>query len=463
MQDHIRRNIESTIKAVRSGNSSSVSIEAAMAEPEYIRQLADAIRENGNITSFNMEWNERSASEYAPLLEALATCKGLRNLRLDGNWIGDKHADKVAAVIQANPKLTRLSLADTGLTAAGCATITAAVQGSDHMLDFNISDNAIGDAGAEHLARCMASLPALRKLSARDCDIHDDGMEHFATALQNGQDTLVECDLKNNPATAQSGEKLLTAVKASKRRNLCYTPMTGHNPLAQYCSVNYKQAQEGKRILEDCAMNEELPFGGLLSTELASIYRQLPALQTMTFEDIIGQFEDFLDRTLPPVPSPIPTDWPQLTAPDDNGLCLLDNPRAWAHFGEIIDGAKAAGTPITREQLADFNHNGEDFLTIGMAFASEAVLPALHRHGIHLQQDALIKPDGDASPLLKSMTMLETVPQLFTEANWHGAAGKELRNTYHAMPEAAQKQVSNLNSLALRLDQNRQPDTTRGR
>lgn len=163
------------------------------------------------------------------------------------------------------------------------------------------------------------------------------------------------------------------------------------------------------------------------------------------------------------MPSPIPTEWASLTAPDDNGLCLLDNPRIWAHFGEIIDGAKAAGTPITREQLADFNHNGEDFLTIGMAFASEAVLPALHRHGIHLQQDALIKPDGDASPLLKSMTMLETVPQLFTEANWQGASGKELRSTYHAMPEAAQKQVSNLNSLALRLDQNRQPDTTRGR
>lgn len=463
MQDHYRRNMESTIRAVRSGSLTGVILGAAMAEPEYLAQLAEAIRENGNITSFQMAWNERSASEYAPLLEALATCGSLRDLRLDGNWIGDHHADKVADVIRANPKLNQLSLEDTGLTASGFAIIAKALEGRDALRVLNINDNAIGDAGAATLAQCLATLPGLRKCSARDCEIHDEGIASIAAMLREGADTLVECDLGNNPATDKSGQTLLTALQTSGRRNLCYTPLAGFNPLAQFCTANRAQAEEAKRMLEDCAHNDELPFSDLLSAELAAIQRHRPALETMVFKDAIDHFEDFLDHSLPAVPECLPTRWQDLTAPDAKGLCLLDNPRTWTRFGDILGALAQAGTPLTREQLDATNHNGERFLAMGMAFAPETVLPALNRHGIALRKDALIQPDGEATPLLKSMTMLGTVPQLFVESNWQGAPVQELRDTHHALPEAAQAQVKNLYSLASRLERQQTHGTARGR
>ena len=172
-----------------------------------ISKLAEALRENGTLTTLVLDNNSIDDAGAQALAEALETNVALTRLRLRGNSIGDvgmqalvealvKSLEKksartilctlqtIADVLETNNTLMELDLNGRRIGDAGAQALAEALKTSGALKTLSLNSNSIGDAGAQALAEALKTNGALTTLWLRSNSIRDAGAQALAEALK---------------------------------------------------------------------------------------------------------------------------------------------------------------------------------------------------------------------------------------------------------------------------------------
>lgn len=452
MTAEVPEHLENTIRNLER-YSRMVAVPKELSGREEAQLLADAIRKNGKIKHFTMEWSDRGADECEPLFEALAEIKTLHNLRLSGNWLRDRQAGNIAAIIDNNPSLEFLAVADTGLTSEGVGTIASSLKGHSNILSANFTNNSIGNQGAKHLAELITHCPELYEIMATDCEIGDEGIAAITEAMT-GNTTLCALNLSNNPCSREANEELAQTILATESPNFNTTGMPhAHPEVNELCKRNRLHIQKAAETLENAhpgpyeddngrIYERESELDGLCAAEIMAVHRCLPAIyHNGAVDDAADAFRDMLESMPEPAKGAELTP-ESLTKRNYRGHCALDHPETWQNFDKIAAQLAENNTPLTREFLDQSNHNGEKLLTIGLTFAPESTIETLNAQGIRIGHADLISADPQKpTPIYKALANHGALNAAFSPNNWKGASADELRATYQALPEDAREQV----------------------
>jgi len=121
-----------------------------------------------------------------------------KRLELQHYGMGDKMAAILAESIAELPHLQSINIADNGLTDDGMGPIILAAVQIKGLLELNLSKNEIGDVAADALAKYLkrADCP-LQKLVMQTADVDDFEAEAFLSAVMENR-SLTELDLSSN-------------------------------------------------------------------------------------------------------------------------------------------------------------------------------------------------------------------------------------------------------------------------
>lgn len=139
----------------------------------------------------------------------------------------------------------------------------------------------------------------------------------------------------------------------------------------------------------------------------------------------------------------------------------LDQPRFWQQ-GEAAMQQVAS---LTKDDWLQVNAAGKSWLQRGVECgAAKPLMAQLSQQNIHLTPQDLLLDDGTTSPLLATFCDHHAASTLFSKENWKGQGSEAMSKVYHALPQAAQAQVKNYQSLRVGLQQDERGATTqRGR
>lgn len=143
---------------------------------------------------------------------------------------------------------------------------------------------------------------------------------------------------------------------------------------------------------------------------------------------------------------PQPEDYRQITRArlldDSNGPCLLDAGRTWLHTEEILQSLEARGEWLTRDDLMKVSLSGmERFATAARLGKGPRLLHHLNRQNSVLTAEDLVYENGAPTLLLKAFASSDTLPELFSRANWIRQS-EGLRKVCHALDGEAAKSLA---------------------
>lgn len=461
MENEVPKHLRFVVDDAKRGNLLVPKKLEGRDDAEY---LAQVIRDNPRLHRFVMEWDDRGKDECEPLFEALAECKALKSLRLNGNWLSDKQAPAVAAIIRNNPYLEDFAVADTGLTNKGVGIIAEALKEREYLQRADFSTNNLGNDGAEHLAQLITSCPELLELKAADCSIGDRGVKAIAEAMR-GNTTLASLQLGQNFCSPPASEFLAGVILETASPNFITTGMPHANQdVTELCRTNRVHMQKAGEKLEEVyrfveGRYEEVELQDELDTldasDIAFIRRHYSAVvQQDDVPEAAEAFRDMLD-SLPEAGKGEALTLESLTQKRyEFSNCVLDNPRTWENMPAIATELAEKGTPLSHEMLSQRSRTGEDFLTVGFIYAPEATMEALNLSGIRITSNDLLTPDTrEPSKLCKTLIREGMLGAVFSYDNWQGCNPAELRATYQALPEEGKAQVQGYHSLTAALSQ----------
>lgn len=147
-----------------------------------------------------------------------------------------------------------------------------------------------------------------------------------------------------------------------------------------------------------------------------------------------------------------------LFKPDENGRCLLDNPRVWKRWPEISEKLEAQGEPVRKAELFGSTEVGTPYLQIATnARVLGAVVDSLNRNGEELRLSEL-KENGVLASGLGGFRYIARA--VVVEGNLQHTPYASLRSDYSALPEAVRElAIPNAHALGIRLQ--RQPAATK--
>lgn len=127
----------------------------------------------------------------------------------------------------------------------------------------------------------------------------------------------------------------------------------------------------------------------------------------------------------------------------------------WRVFSTLLNRLEDQGTPFTHDDL-QWNRKSLDGHLLGQAvgfYQLPKALKALAQHGIVLQPEDFVTPDGMAQDYVAQLADAGALGQLFVPKNWVGAPASHIRACYTALhnvlPEETERQVPHIHSLIL--------------
>ena len=143
-------------------------------EDNDLAGLAASLRSNRDhlcIESLQLSFNQFTGKGIEPLVNALWGLKGLKELLLDNNTIGDIGAQLLAAIC---PQLEDLETIDVGfnkIKSTGIKVLMTAIAGARNIETLSISGNTIDANGAKAVACALACNRSLVSISLLHCTV----------------------------------------------------------------------------------------------------------------------------------------------------------------------------------------------------------------------------------------------------------------------------------------------------
>ena len=152
----------------------------------------------GTLKELYLSENGMGPGSAAQLVAAMkGGARGVTNLGLQGNALGDAGAAALAKGFKHANGLTFLFLCNNSIADAGAAALAKAMRGAAGLKFFFASNNRVGDAGAAALADALGALPAVETLNLYANEIGDAGGAALAEAIGKLR-TLKKVDVRAN-------------------------------------------------------------------------------------------------------------------------------------------------------------------------------------------------------------------------------------------------------------------------
>ena len=377
-----------------------------------------------------------------------------QRLSLKGHTIGAADAVEFFEKFTQSKKarIHEIELSNNGIQGVGVPILAEWLKTNSTVRKLQLSDNDIGDEGAIALAECLKVNSALTTVMLSANNITDAGAQALAEAIS-CNDTLTGLWLTNNAFSPKGTQMLEDAIIGCNRRNLTTIYGFGSERLKDFCEKNRHRAG----VLRDKLHDRHLE---LSPKETLEVLELLPTIRVGLPKEKEVRFWDFV-HTLPAIDLETTIKPESLFSADGQGFTPLHNPLVWKNFPAICKKLVEQGTPLTMAHLQEERNDGKTVLQDCLRYVPlDRFIPGLNSNGIRIQTDMLLDGQRQPTPEFRSIIENGDIDGLFTKENWLGAQPAALRATVRAMPEAAQKKLTNLHSLASQLNK---PGTSQSR
>ena len=135
-------------------------------------------------------------------------------------------------------------------------------------------------------------------------------------------------------------------------------------------------------------------------------------------------------------------------------LVPLANPKTLRRIEEVFAKLEAAGEQLTREDWCNASPIDDvSWLSAAaMCGKADAVFAQLAQQGDMLTPEDLRDADGNSTPLAHELASHFVLDGLFRDELWEGKTKREAQAFFHALPDDAKWQVTNLHQLTAELD-----------
>ena len=453
--------VKEKIDEIRGGKS-ELSLSGVRVTSEDARELIAAIKAQPNFHNFTLSTNQ-DVGALKILLEGLKDCPKLKTLSL--GQIGQNHTELgslVADIITskaplANVWISTANLGEDGATHianavaqkpiewlimrtchiddAGAKSIGEMLQKTTTLRSMNISDNAIANVGGCALAQGAQANTSLYELNAHNNKMNDEPALAFAEALAI-HPNLCNFTIGNNPFSADAKEAIEQAILTHNNPNF-YGMSDGLTGIWEFCNANEAAFTEQLKSWKDLDTHPlkfaQIEHGLSVMPGISSRFRGNQA---------IAHFEQWLGE-MPTLNLSKLRSWKDITKPNKNGYCVLDNPRNWDHIEAIAKKLEEKGTPITLEQLQQRGRDGTPFLHYGLMHDAIAFAAALEISGID-PCEVIKTPMED---VIDHLTATRKLGNVFIEQLWTDATTHDLRQTVNCLTPEQKAQIPNLHTL----------------
>jgi Ran GTPase-activating protein (RanGAP) involved in mRNA processing and transport len=175
--------------------------------------IANAIKDNGAMTSINVESNSIPAEKKEGIYQVVRmnklnialSDKSLTELNVSGIGFGVEGVKAVAQYISDNGAMTKIDISLNDIRAEAGKALVEGLRGNQLIKQLNFSGNNLGynsngdtdTSGIIAIADVIPGMAALSKFNVSGNDIRSDGAKALAHALQKNS-TLTELNLESN-------------------------------------------------------------------------------------------------------------------------------------------------------------------------------------------------------------------------------------------------------------------------
>ena len=146
--------------------------------------IAAVISCNTHLEKLDISSNHLQTTGIITILKALQNISTLRNLYIGKNDITDIAADDIAAVISCNMKLKELDISDNNLQTTGAITISKALQHISTLTKLYIRKNKINNKAADDIAIAIFCNTQLQELDISDNNLQSTGAIRILETLK---------------------------------------------------------------------------------------------------------------------------------------------------------------------------------------------------------------------------------------------------------------------------------------
>jgi len=255
--------------------------------------LAKVLRDNRTLRVLDLCMNSfgpAGADALAGAVVAAGSACALREVRLDGNRMGDEGCQHWAQALRSAPELRVLALADNGITGEGAGHLAAAIgcaRSAGALEELSLRHNVLGALGAFHIARLLQHNRSVRILLLGGCHVGDAGAFVLADALcANGNLEALELDSCGLGAQAAKAlGAMLLANRSLRRLSL------RHNALGRQGAECLGAALEANEVLEVLNISET-GVGPAGACRIAHALRANQRLQSLAMDGVeVGNAE----------------------------------------------------------------------------------------------------------------------------------------------------------------------------
>lgn len=149
-----------------------------------IPHLAEALKKDTRLQSFDIVAHEIGDAGAAALADALRFNGSLRELRIATADFDDNMAAKLAESLKTNSGLQKLDLSFNAISEQGAASLARALEGNSHLQTLNLDATNIGQRGVKSLFDALKTNSTLETLDVSSTFIDDEGMKALHEALE---------------------------------------------------------------------------------------------------------------------------------------------------------------------------------------------------------------------------------------------------------------------------------------
>ncbi|KAI3618356.1 hypothetical protein CBS9595_002719 [Malassezia furfur] len=344
----------------------------------YMAPFAAAVRRNATLRVLSVSDNDLDAPALALLADALRYNTTLETLDVSHNPCGGANLVGVLRLREAlgvHPKLRRVFLADTQLTAEGAVALAECLPDAKHLLHLDVAHNPLGRVGLLALNTGLATNAMLRCLDV-SVDMHDE--EQVALAQKMYAACLAHADAARDRASTEAARK---NVYTPLRRSALAAALQG-SPAPAPPAADVAQAlarAQGTLVPEGAADAQRVA-----RAELQRALEHAVGLDEDTFAEALGVL-DQLAHALQSSEPPLALATPRL--PDDTP----PSPAAVRAEGLLSEEGEVFRRAKTLEAHADDGAGADEAAaSAGEAAASDAApLADADKSGEELRQAIL--------------------------------------------------------------------------
>jgi len=188
-----------------------------------IKLVGDMLRDS-SVETLDLSSNGITHDGFKYIVEAIKEKHTLKSLKMDNNQLKNEGMTILGGVLQDNPQLTTISVAQNAIGDLGLVEFLQAMsendkkQGVPHAFPtFNLATNLIGDEGCKALADYVATNPNVREINLHSNLISDLGLAAFAKVMTSANFKVRTLILSHNQLTSKFAGPLTEAFVGVKQ------------------------------------------------------------------------------------------------------------------------------------------------------------------------------------------------------------------------------------------------------